>query len=62
METGTIEVASLAGGIDLQATLESGQSCFWDRADGRMYDDLASRAGRRGTPPCSRRISPATTR
>ena len=39
METGTIEVDSLAGGVDLQATLESGQSCFWDRADGRMYDE-----------------------
>ena len=38
MERGEISVASLAGGFDLQSTVESGQSYLWDRADGRMYD------------------------
>jgi len=37
MERGVIDVESLAGGIDLQATVESGQSYLWDRADGEMY-------------------------
>lgn len=35
---GRIPVAELPGGIDLQATLESGQSYLWQRADGGMYD------------------------
>ncbi|MFB6298006.1 MAG: DNA-3-methyladenine glycosylase [Salinirussus sp.] len=39
MQTGQIDIASLAGGFDLQATLESGQSYLWWRADGRDYDD-----------------------
>jgi N-glycosylase/DNA lyase len=38
METGTIDVGDLSGGFDLQATLESGQSFFWHREDGRMYE------------------------
>ena len=37
MEQGVIDVGSLAGGIDLQATVESGQSYLWNRADGEMY-------------------------
>ncbi|EMA30661.1 DNA-3-methyladenine glycosylase family protein [Haloarcula japonica] len=37
MEQGVIDVESLAGGIDLQATVESGQSYLWDRDDGEMY-------------------------
>ncbi|KAA9397942.1 DNA-3-methyladenine glycosylase 2 family protein [Haloarcula sp. CBA1130] len=37
MEQGVIDVESLAGGIDLQATVESGQSYLWDREDGEMY-------------------------
>ncbi|WP_058995446.1 DNA-3-methyladenine glycosylase [Haloarcula sp. CBA1127] len=37
MEQGVIDVGSLAGGIDLQATVESGQSYLWDRDDGEMY-------------------------
>ncbi|MFB6080771.1 MAG: DNA-3-methyladenine glycosylase [Haloferacaceae archaeon] len=37
MERGAIPVADLAGGLDLQATLESGQSYLWRRADGEMY-------------------------
>lgn len=38
METGTIDIGALAGGFDLQATLESGQSYAWHREDGRMYE------------------------
>ncbi|MFB6156824.1 MAG: DNA-3-methyladenine glycosylase [Haloferacaceae archaeon] len=38
METGAIPVADLDGGIDLRATLESGQSYLWRRADGRMFE------------------------
>jgi N-glycosylase/DNA lyase len=37
MERGALDVSELPGGLDLQATLESGQSYCWDRADGRMY-------------------------
>ncbi|OVE85735.1 DNA-3-methyladenine glycosylase family protein [Natronolimnobius baerhuensis] len=37
METGTIPLASLSGGLDLYRTLESGQSYLWRRADGEMY-------------------------
>ena len=37
METGTIAVDELAGPIDLQATVESGQSYCWSRLDGKMY-------------------------
>jgi N-glycosylase/DNA lyase len=35
---GSIPVADLPGGLDLHATLESGQSYLWDRLDGEMYD------------------------
>jgi N-glycosylase/DNA lyase len=45
METGAIPVADLAGGIDLQATVESGQSYLWDRADGGMYERMDARGG-----------------
>ncbi|WP_420181784.1 DNA-3-methyladenine glycosylase family protein [Haloarcula sp. KBTZ06] len=37
MEQGVIDVGLLAGGIDLQATVESGQSYLWNREDGEMY-------------------------
>jgi len=37
MKQGVIDVGSLAGGIDLQATVESGQSYLWNREDGAMY-------------------------
>lgn len=37
METGTIDIDELAGGIDLYLTLESGQSYLWTRSDGQMY-------------------------
>ena len=38
MERGTIDVTSLSGGLDLQATLESGQSYLWWRADGADFE------------------------
>ncbi|QSW99481.1 DNA-3-methyladenine glycosylase family protein [Haloterrigena alkaliphila] len=37
METGTIPVDELAGGLDPYRTLESGQSYLWRRSDGEMY-------------------------
>jgi len=39
MHSGRIPLASLAGGIDLAATLESGQSYLWRREDGGAYAD-----------------------
>ena len=39
MERGTTPVAALAGGLDLQATVESGQTYVWNREDGGMFDD-----------------------
>jgi len=39
MQRGSIDVASLPGGFDLQSTLESGQSYLWWRADGRDYEE-----------------------
>jgi len=38
METGSIPVADLPGGLDLQATLESGQTFRWRRDDGQAYE------------------------
>ncbi|MEF8856547.1 MAG: DNA glycosylase [Haloplanus sp.] len=38
MEHGAIPLTDLDGGFDLQATVESGQSYLWDRADGGMYE------------------------
>jgi N-glycosylase/DNA lyase len=38
MERGAIPLAECPGGVDLQATLESGQSYCWWRADGRTYE------------------------
>jgi N-glycosylase/DNA lyase len=38
MESGTIDLESLPGGLDLYATLESGQSYGWRREDGRCYE------------------------
>ncbi|ELY48279.1 DNA-3-methyladenine glycosylase family protein [Natronorubrum sulfidifaciens] len=37
METGTIPLDDLSGGLDLYRTLESGQSYCWRRSDGEMY-------------------------
>jgi len=45
MERGAIEVADLPGGLDLQSTLESGQSYHWRRADGRTYESTGTYGG-----------------
>ncbi|SEO88172.1 N-glycosylase/DNA lyase [Halogranum amylolyticum] len=45
METGAIPLADVDGEFDLQATVESGQSYLWDRADGGMYDELNVHGG-----------------
>jgi len=37
MERGAIPLSALPGGLDLTATLESGQSYCWRRSDGGMY-------------------------
>ncbi|SFR69223.1 DNA-3-methyladenine glycosylase family protein [Halogeometricum limi] len=44
-ETGAIPLSDLDGPFDLQATLESGQSYLWDRADGRMYESMDVHGG-----------------
>jgi N-glycosylase/DNA lyase len=38
MESGSIPVGDLSGGVDVQATLESGQTFCWRREDGQMYE------------------------
>ncbi|MBP1985652.1 DNA-3-methyladenine glycosylase family protein [Halolamina salifodinae] len=45
MESGRIDVASLAGPFDLQSTLESGQTYLWERADGDGYAESAAHGG-----------------
>ena len=45
MERGTMDVGDLAGPFDLQATVESGQSYLWNRADGRTYERLHAHGG-----------------
>ncbi|MFC6825340.1 DNA-3-methyladenine glycosylase family protein [Halopelagius fulvigenes] len=45
METGALPLADVDGPFDLQATVESGQSYLWDRADGRMYDSIDVHGG-----------------
>jgi N-glycosylase/DNA lyase len=45
MERGTIPLDELAGGFDLQATVESGQTYLWDRADGEMYERTSAHGG-----------------
>jgi len=39
MHSGSIDLEELPGGLDLYATLESGQSYGWRRADGGCYTD-----------------------
>ena len=39
MHEGHVPGTELAGGFDLQATVESGQTYLWSRADDAMYDD-----------------------
>jgi len=45
MERGAVDIADLAGPFDLQATVESGQSYLWNRADGGTYDELHAYGG-----------------
>ncbi len=45
MERGTLPLTDLAGAFDLQATLESGQTYIWRRADGGTYEELHARGG-----------------
>ncbi|GAA0258786.1 DNA-3-methyladenine glycosylase family protein [Halobaculum roseum] len=44
METGAIPLESV-GPFDLQATVESGQTYLWDRADGNMYGTMSAHGG-----------------
>ncbi|WP_348610151.1 DNA-3-methyladenine glycosylase family protein [Halobaculum rarum] len=44
MESGAIPLES-AGPFDLQATVESGQTYLWDRADGNMYETMSAYGG-----------------
>ena len=45
MERGAIPISAIPGGLDLQATVESGQSYLWTRADGRTYERERARGG-----------------
>ena len=46
MESGAIPLESV-GPFDLQATVESGQTYLWDRADGNMYETMSAHGGDR---------------
>ncbi len=45
LERGAIPVEALSGGMDLQATVESGQTYLWSREDGRMFDEQPASGG-----------------
>ncbi|MFB6105715.1 MAG: DNA-3-methyladenine glycosylase [Halobacteriaceae archaeon] len=45
MRRGTIPVDDLDGGLDLQATIESGQTYLWRRADGDTYATAGASGG-----------------
>jgi len=45
MERGQLDLAAVAGGFDLQSTLESGQSYLWWREDGADYADRGPYGG-----------------
>ena len=45
METGTIPLTAIDGAFDLQATVESGQTYLWDRADDAMYESAVAHGG-----------------
>ncbi|MFC7079960.1 DNA-3-methyladenine glycosylase family protein [Halorussus caseinilyticus] len=45
MDSGSIPVGDLSGGLDLQATLESGQTFLWRREDGRAYETADATGG-----------------
>jgi N-glycosylase/DNA lyase len=45
MERGAIPLSDLDGPVDLQATVESGQSYCWNRSDGGMYERMDAHGG-----------------
>jgi N-glycosylase/DNA lyase len=45
LESGAIPVADLSGGVDLQATVESGQTYLWSREDGQMFEEQPATGG-----------------
>ncbi|UPW00531.1 DNA-3-methyladenine glycosylase [Halorussus gelatinilyticus] len=45
MESGSIPVGDCSGGVDVQATLESGQTFCWRREDDRMYETVGPSGG-----------------
>lgn len=45
MNEGSISLASLSGGFDLQSTIESGQTYLWRREDGRCYQQVDAYGG-----------------
>ncbi len=45
LRSGAIPVATLSGGVDLQATVESGQTYLWSREDGRMFEAQPASGG-----------------
>lgn len=45
MKTGSIPLADLQGGFDLQSTVESGQTFLWHRESGSIYDRPAAYGG-----------------
>jgi len=42
METGSIPLSDVPGGLDLRTTLESGQTYLWRREDGRAYESTGA--------------------
>jgi len=45
MHEGVVPGSGLAGGFDLQSTIESGQTYLWDRADEGMFEDEVPHGG-----------------
>lgn len=45
MQSGTLPLSAIPGPLDLQATLESGQTFLWTRRDGSMYSADAPSGG-----------------
>ncbi|WP_135805544.1 DNA-3-methyladenine glycosylase family protein [Halorussus marinus] len=42
METGSIPLSDVPGGLDVRTTLESGQTFLWRREDGRAYESTTA--------------------
>ena len=45
MHEGVVPGSRLAGGFDMQSTIESGQTYLWDRRDGEMFEDAVPHGG-----------------